>query len=208
MANFDADVIIIGYGPSGVSAANVLGQYGIKTIAFERYKDIYARARAVTTNDWTMRCFQSVGLDKTLKEGMDETHSLRWVTYDGHLINHIGFPGGNLGHPQSFSIYQPVMEQKLRDGAARFPSVDVRFGGEVTDVAQDEHGVTVTVTNLETGAKTTTRARYALACDGGSSATREQLGIKMLGDTVETEWVIIDAFVKRWWPNRHILTFW
>ena len=53
---FDTDVVIIGYGPTGVSAANFLGARGVKAIAIERYKDIYARARAVTVNDWTLRC--------------------------------------------------------------------------------------------------------------------------------------------------------
>ena len=61
--HFDTDVIIIGYGPSGVSAANCLGQYYLKTIAFERDSDVYPRARAVTVNDAILRCFQSVGLD-------------------------------------------------------------------------------------------------------------------------------------------------
>ena len=60
---FDAAVAIIGYGPSGLAAALCLGQYGIKTIVLERDREIYPRARAVTVNDWTMRCFQSLGLD-------------------------------------------------------------------------------------------------------------------------------------------------
>ena len=55
---FDADVAIIGYGPSGLAAALSLGHYGIRTIAFERDREIYPRARAVTVNDWKMRCFQ------------------------------------------------------------------------------------------------------------------------------------------------------
>jgi 3-(3-hydroxy-phenyl)propionate hydroxylase len=84
----------------------------------------------------------------------------------------------------------------------------VCFGVEVTDVDQGGDGVTVTTVNVEAGTKSTTRAHYALACDGGSSATREKLGFKLLGNTLETEWVTIDAFVKRWWSNRHILTFW
>jgi 3-(3-hydroxy-phenyl)propionate hydroxylase len=208
--HFDAEVIIIGYGPVGVSAANILGSYGIKTIVFERYEDIYGRARAVTVNDWTLRHFQSVGLADALTRDMDETYALRTMTYDGHLLSHVRFPArGSLGYATSYSIYQPAMEQTLRDGAARFADhVDVRFGVEVNDVAQDADGVTVTTTDLATGTSSTTRARYALACDGGSSATRERLGIDMLGDTIETKWVIIDAFVKRWWPDRHILTFW
>ena len=208
-AGFDADVVIIGYGPSGVAVANILGQSGIKTIAFERYKDIYARARAVTMNDWTIRCFQSVGLADALIKDMDETHSLRTKTLDGHELNRVKFTQGQYGYFSSYSIYQPVAEQTLRDGAARFSDhVDVRYGQDVIDIVQDADGVTLTSTDLETGETRTTRARYALACDGGSSAVREKLGIALLGDTIETKWVIIDAYVKRWWPDRHVLTFW
>jgi 3-(3-hydroxy-phenyl)propionate hydroxylase len=206
---YDADVIIIGYGPSGVSAANFLGSRGVKTIAIERWTDIYSRARAVTVNDWTLRCYQSVGLDEALKAGMDVTLALQWKTYDGQVLRNVIFPPGNIGHATSYAIYQPAMEQTLRDGAARYANVvDVRFGQAMTKIVQDADGVTVTATDGDTGATSTIRARYALACDGGSSGTREQLGIELLGDTLDTRWVVIDARVKRWWPNRHVLTHW
>lgn len=207
---FDTDVAIIGYGPTGVSAALCLGQYGVNAVAFERDSAIYPRARAVTVNDWTMRCFQSVGIDEALARDMDATVALRWVTYDGHELMRMDFPPSDLGpHPQSYSIYQPVMEETMRQGALRHADrVDVRYGVEVTGIEQDAEGVTITSRNLATGAVSTTRARYALACDGGSSITRERLGVKLLGETVDTRWLVIDAHVKRWWPDRHILTFW
>lgn len=207
---FDADVAIIGYGPSGLAAALCLGHYGIKTVAFERDKDIYPRARAVTVSDWTMRCFQSLGLDQELAETMDPTVALRWVTYSGQQIMRMDFPPSRLGrHPTSYAIYQPSMEKVLRAANERHSDcVDVRYGVEVIDLQQDENGVTVSSKNLVTGEINTTRARYVLACDGGASATRERLGIKLIGETREVKWVVIDARVKRWWPERHILTFW
>ena len=209
ISDLDADVVIIGYGPTGVSAANFLGFRGVSAIVVERATDIYERARAVTVNDWTLRCFQSVGLDAELKAGMDVTHSLRWITYDGTVLREVAFPPAQLGHAQSYAIYQPSMEQTLRDGAARFSDhVEVRYGAEATDVTQDASGVTLSTTDPETGRSKTIRTRYALACDGGSSRIREMLGIELLGDTVDTRWVVIDAKVKRWWPNRHILTHW
>ena len=84
--DFDADVAIVGYGPSGLAAALCLGHYGIRTVVYERHHDIYPRARAVTVNDWTMRCFQSLGLDEELARTMDPTLALRWVTYDGRQL--------------------------------------------------------------------------------------------------------------------------
>ena len=208
-SRFDADVLIVGYGPTGVSAANFLGSRGVKAIAIERAKDIYSRARAVTVDDWTLRCFQAVGLDEALKADMDVTHSLRWVTYQGDELRRVAFAPRDLGHEPSYAIYQPLMEETLRRGADRYADcIEVRYGVEATDLVQDGEGVTATIRDLDTGASSRIRARYVLACDGGSSGTRERLGIALLGDTVDTRWVVIDAKVKRWWPNRHVLTFW
>lgn len=201
--HFDADVAIVGYGPTGVAAANFLGSRGVRVIAFEREKDIYQRARAVTVNDWTLRCFQSVGLDQALLQDMEPHTQYRWKTYAGKELMRIAVEPSTLGQPAAMAIYQPAMEQTLRDGAARFADhVEVQYGKSVTGVAQDAEGATVTIGDERV------RVRYVLACDGGSSATREQLGIKLLGDTIDTRWVVIDAKIKRWWPERHILTFW
>ncbi|ANS25294.1 3-(3-hydroxy-phenyl)propionate hydroxylase [Rhodococcus opacus] len=207
--NYDTDVAIIGYGPSGVAAANALGALGVTAIAFERDHDIYARARAVTVNDWTMRHFQSVGLDQQAKAEMDPTVALRWITYDGAELLRTPFPPGELGHATSYAIYQPALEQTLRDGASRYgDKIRVEYGATVVDVTQDVDGVTVTTRDMVTDEESSVRARYALACHGGEARTREHLGVKLLGDTLDVRWVVIDGKVKRWWPNRHILTFW
>ena len=44
------DVAIIGYGPTGATAANLLGQQGLKVLVIERDPDIYQRARAISTD--------------------------------------------------------------------------------------------------------------------------------------------------------------
>ena len=102
------------------------------------------------------------------------------------------------------------MEQTLREGAAALPThVDVRFGVEVEAVEQDDDGVTIDHRDLATGETTTTRARYALACDGGSQPHAQAAGRRAHGrHRATSRWVVIDARVKRWWPERHILTFW
>ena len=208
--DFDADVAIVGYGPSGLAAALCLGHYGIRTVVYERHHDIYPRARAVTVNDWTMRCFQSLGLDEELARTMDPTLALRWVTYDGRQLMRMDFPPSCLGrHPTSYAIYQPAMEEVLRRANARQGGhVQLRYGMDVGDLVQDQDGVTLTARAVDGSTGEALRARYVLACDGGSSTTRERLGIPLLGETREVRWVVIDAKVKRWWPERNILTFW
>jgi 3-(3-hydroxy-phenyl)propionate hydroxylase len=205
---FDADVAIIGYGPSGVMAANVLGKRGVKTIAIERYKDIYARARAVTINDWTMRMLQDVGLAEQQLKVMDQSHSIRWIDYQLNELTRMPFPPSIFGYDSSYTLYQPEMERVLRDGAAHYENVDVRYERESTALRQDVDGVTIEMQNHATSKTESIRVKYVLACDGGSSKTREGLGVKLVGDTLAVRWVVIDCRVKRWWPNRHMHTFW
>ncbi len=210
--DFDADVAIIGYGPTGLVGALSFATKGASVIAFERDHDIYARARAVTINDWTMRIFQDLGIDEQIEKVIEPQDQLRWKTYDGREILRAKQPPSALGtrntKPRFFSIYQPTMEAELRRCAEEAGGIEVRYGAEVIGVEQDDTGVTVTARDGATGAETTTRARYALAADGGSSLTRKLLGIPMLGDTDPQLWIVIDCRVKRWWPDRDLLTFW
>lgn len=208
---YDADVAIIGYGPTGVTAALTLGKLGISTVAFERDRDIYQRARAVTVNDWTMRIYQNLGIAEPVHRVIERMRALRWVTYDGVEIMRQEFPPSALGTPggaRFYNIYQPKLEAVLRAEATKFADGVVHFGYEVVGVEQDEHGVTVTAVDLESGDTKSVRARYAIGADGGSSPTRRALGVELIGDTIETEWVVIDCRAKRWWPDRNLLTFW
>lgn len=206
---FDAEVGILGYGPSGVVAANRLGALGISAIAFEREPDIYQRARAVTVSDWTCRYFQAMGLDTPIKETMDQTYLLRWITYAGEELYRLEFPKSDMGHARSYAIYQPEMEQVLRDGVDRYSDlIEVRCGSEVINVEQDESGVTVTSRICSNGEICKHRFKYLLGCYGGNAKTRELIGVELAGSTAPIRWIVIDAKVKRWWPNRNMLTFW
>ena len=64
------DVAIVGYGPVGVTAANLLGQMGLKVVVVERDPDIYARARAISTDEEVVRIWQQVGLADRLNADM------------------------------------------------------------------------------------------------------------------------------------------
>jgi len=206
--DFDYDVAIVGYGPTSVIAANYLGATGLKVLVFERDKDLYSRARAVTVDGTTMRTFQTVGLDEGVKEDMEITPFLRWKTYAGKEFMRIKPGGGNWGHANAYMIYQPLMEAKLRKGTERYKNVTVSFGREVTGLSQDADGVTVTSTNLEGGDSSSSRVKYVIGADGGSSQTRKAIGSVAEGKTKERTWIIIDSQVKKPWPEHDILTFW
>lgn len=210
MQSYDADVAIVGYGPTGLAATLTLAKEGASVIAFEREESIYPRARAVTVNDWTLRIFQDLRVDEAVLKVIEPQRALRWVTYDGQEVMRVEHPPSTLGvSPRFYNIYQPTMEAALRECVSVCgDQVDVRYGTDVVSVEQDADGVTVTSRDLTSGEESSVRVRYVVAADGGSSRTRERLGIAMNGDTLDQLWIVIDCYAKRWWPDRDFLTFW
>lgn len=84
MTTSDAyDVAVIGYGPTGATAANLLGQLGLNVVVIERDPDVYNRARAISTDEEVMRIWQSVGLADRLQQDMLADRPLNFVDASG-----------------------------------------------------------------------------------------------------------------------------
>ena len=78
------DVIIVGYGPVGVTAANYLGAAGLDVVVIERDPTPYARARAISTDEEVLRCWQHAGLAERLKADMLGDRPIDFVDKRGH----------------------------------------------------------------------------------------------------------------------------
>src|SRR5262249_42719885 len=79
------DVAIIGYGPSGETAALLLGQLGVRTIVLERDLEAYAHARAVAVDDEVLRIWQRAGIAERLEQDMTLDVHARWKTPSGRV---------------------------------------------------------------------------------------------------------------------------
>ncbi len=201
------DVAILGYGPTGVTAANLLGAMGRSVVVVERDADIYSRARAISTDEEVLRIWQSIGLAERLKADMLSEKTTSFV--DSHQRPMVTVVPSSKGHghpPQSF-IYQPALEQVLRDGVDRYPNVEVRLEHEALKVRPDADGVDVLLHDIAADALAHVRARYVIAADGGASPTRGSLGIGFDGSTYEDRWLVIDTEVLEPWPDHDHLRF-
>ena len=62
----DYPVLIVGSGPSGATAALLLGQYGIKSLVISRHKSTANTPRAHIFNQRAMEVLRDAGLDAKL----------------------------------------------------------------------------------------------------------------------------------------------
>lgn len=201
------DVAVVGYGPTGATAANLLGQLGLKVVVIERDPDVYNRARAISTDEEVMRVWQSVGLAARLLRDMLPGRPLAFVDADGRAFIETVITGRGCGHPSQQFLYQPAVDAVLREGVARFANVDVLLEHECLRVANRGDHVELLLGDLRADTFTRLRASYVIAADGGSSPTRGLLGVGYSGRTYAERWVVIDTKVLREWDAHDRLRF-
>lgn len=201
------DVVVIGYGPTGATAANLLGQIGLKVLVVERDPDIYNRARAISTDEEVLRVWQSVGLAERLQQDMLPDRPVSFVDAEGVPFVDMKIASRGCGHPPQQFIYQPAIDLVLREGVARFPNVEVLLEHESVRTLNKSNHVEVLLADMRSDTLKKVRASYVIAADGGSSPTRGLLGLGYSGRTYAERWVVIDTKVLREWDAHDRLRF-
>jgi 3-(3-hydroxy-phenyl)propionate hydroxylase len=201
------DVAIVGYGPVGATAANLLGQMGLNVVVIERDPDIYFRARAISTDEEVMRIWQQAGLADQLNADMQPGSGASFVDAAGASIATLLPADRGNGHPPQQFIYQPAVDRTLRQGVDRFPNVTLLLEHECLRLIQNSDSVELMLADLARDQFTRIRATYVIAADGGSSAIRGQLGVGFTGRTYSQRWIVIDTKVLEEWPGHDQLRF-
>ena len=201
-------VLISGGGPSGLFLALDLAARGIPSTVIEPRSAVdHTRPRAKTTNARTMTHLRRLGLADALRAAAPlpvdyaqdvifctrlagpAAHELRRFRNAFQLV-----PGRYGPQPEcGQQVPQPVLEEVLRAAAVRNPLVTFVTGWSVLDVQELEgpdvqgaaaHGAAplyAVVVADAAGSTVTIRSRYVVGADGGSSAVRRSLGIRLEG---------------------------
>jgi 2-polyprenyl-6-methoxyphenol hydroxylase-like FAD-dependent oxidoreductase len=184
----EADVAIVGYGPVGATLAILLGQLGRSVIVLEKWPEPYPLPRAVHFDDEVGRIFQSCGVGDELRRITEPAEIYEWRNAAGTTLLRFGRVSDQpLGWPLSSMFNQPALEALLDRRARALPTVEVRRGVEVFDVAQGDN-VTVRTAN---GDKIS--ARYVVGCDGANSTVRELAGIPVHDLGYFYDWLVVDV---------------
>lgn len=192
------DLAIVGYGPAGSVAANLAGQAGLDTIVIERDAEVFPRQRAISIDAEALRILRNIGLYDEVTSRMHRAVTVQFTGVDHRpFLTITPLPTELCGEAQGNFFHQPWLEAALRDGVKHYPSVQVRCGWQHQWLSQDTDAVTLHIADADNSRTDTIRARYLLACDGGSSAVRKELGVDFAGISYEEKWVDVQARLKR-----------
>ena len=191
-------VVIVGAGPTGVTAALLLARHGIPTVVLDRWSGIYARPRAVHLDDEVRRILGRIGVDDEFSAISRPALGLRLVDRDLRVLAEFARDdvAGVHGYPQANMFDQPALEGLLRARMHRTPLISFRGNVEVVAVrpVQDWSGrLAVHFDDLESGNREVIEADHVLGCDGANSVVREAMASRMVGLGFEQRWLVIDV---------------
>jgi 2,4-dichlorophenol 6-monooxygenase len=189
----ETDVLVVGAGPSGATAAALLATYGIDTVMINKYGSVSNSPRAHITNQRGVEVLRDLGLEPELLRIATPQHLMgehvyatslagrelgrlrTWYTHPHFQAEH------DLASPTSVcDMPQHLLEPILVNAAAN-RGASVRFGTELLTVTQDADGVTARVRDRVTGAEYDIRSKYLIGADGGNSLVAEQIGLPLAG---------------------------
>ncbi|QSE86638.1 FAD-dependent oxidoreductase [Rhodococcus koreensis] len=220
------EVVVIGGGPAGLTAAIELAQLGVDVTVFERRATTSHLPRAHLLNQRTMEIFDAIGVADDVYEMSppeDRWHRVGWYTSlagdrpgQGREIGHIHAWGGGpdtdryaAASPNRYAnVPQMRLDPLLRRHAERQCPGRIHYGHEVTDVRTTTDGVEVAVIETETGATRTVQARYAIGADGGRLVS-SLLGVEMQGPTQLLDMVSmhVTADLTPWIRDDQVLLY-
>lgn len=194
----EVDVIVVGLGPTGATLAGLLGQRGLRVAVFERLADLFPLPRAAGFDHEVMRIVQELGVADRMAKHVAPYRPSEYRGMEGQLIKRIDAapPPYRLGWAPNWVFEQPAFEGALRARLRELPHVSVATATEVVSVGQDADGAWVDVRMPDADQVQRTRARYVIACDGGSSPIRKQLGIALEDLGFDEPWLVVDAIVN------------
>ncbi|MET9953628.1 FAD-dependent monooxygenase [Streptomyces sp. NPDC006339] len=184
--DLDADVLVVGAGPTGLLLAGDLAAAGLRvTLVERRPQGLSNLTRAFSVHARTLEQLDARGLADELLTTGSRIRGLR-------IFGGLDLDLSRLPSRFPFLLTTPQYEvERLLERRALSTGVDFRYGTELRGLRQDADTVTAELTGPD--GPITLRARYLVGADGVRSAVRAAIGLPFPGTSVIRSMVLADV---------------
>jgi 2-polyprenyl-6-methoxyphenol hydroxylase-like FAD-dependent oxidoreductase len=193
-----ADVIVVGAGPVGATAALLLAARGIRTTIVERRRHPQTHPAAHVLSTRSMEIWRELGVERDIRRLSAAMHELRTIVYATTVagpelgrVPLMDMPQAQLAAIETISptraahFSQNALEPLLWERLMDCKYADFRTGCAYVCHDEGADGVTVTVTDDAVARSRRMRGRYLIGADGAGSAVRRGLGVAMDGPVLQ-----------------------
>ncbi|WP_371502704.1 FAD-dependent monooxygenase [Kitasatospora sp. NBC_00374] len=173
----DADVIIVGAGPTGLMLATELCLAGVRPLVLERQLQPRDTPKANGLGGQILQLLHYRGLLERFQAASTNPHPAPIFPFGGLHLNFTRLADSPL---HALQLPQPQLERLLTERATEL-GADIRRGCEVIGLGQDDDTVTAEVRGPDGMYEVT--ARYIVGCDGAHSRVRDIAGVGFPGTT-------------------------
>ena len=216
----EADVLIVGCGPAGLTLAAQLAAFpDIRTVIVEQKPGPLQLGQADGVACRTMEMFEAFGFaQRVLQEAYWVNETTFWKPDDAqgadssHIVRSGRVPDveEGLSHMPHVILNQARVHdfylEKMEKSASRLvPHYSRRLARLERD--PDESNLYPVTAQFERqgdghrGELETIRARYVVGCDGARSAVRQSMGLSLKGDSANHAWGVMDVLVHTDFPD-------
>lgn len=199
-------VLIAGGGPVGLTLSALLARHGVENLVVEADEGYCTGSRAICVSRRSQEILGWAGADKALVEkGLSWTGG-RSYWRDAEVL-HFRMPAdAHQRFAPMVNIQQFHVEEFAHRAAQAFGGLArMAWASRVATVRPREDGAEV---EIETpGGPRTVHADWLVACDGGRSTVREELGLQLEGSQYDGKYVIVDIVQKTKRPVERLAWF-
>ena len=218
----ETDVLVVGSGPAGASAALFLASYGTPTLMITKYSRLSDSPRAHITNQRTMETMRDMGIEDVLMREATPWEYMGNTTFctslAGEELGRIPSWGTDTARHADYELQSPctmldapqTITEPILVKAAQERGAQIRFDTEYLSHTQDEAGVTSIVRDRLTGAEYTIRSRYLIGADGARSKVAADAGLPFEGPgaTGGAMNIVVEADLSRFVAHRPSVLYW
>jgi 2-polyprenyl-6-methoxyphenol hydroxylase-like FAD-dependent oxidoreductase len=186
------DVLIVGAGPTGLSAALFLVRHGLAVRIVEQHESLSKHSKAFGVNPRTLALLESTGVtDRLLAQGHRIVAANLWR--HGRRLFQLDLTKAECRYPFMLIHAQAKSEAALAEALSQ-QGVNIELHTRLAGIRSNQDGVTA---ELESSGGRIERVdcRYALGADGPHSTVRETLGIGFPLHSFPEPWKIIDLML-------------